>query len=421
MDVLDAKETYLMDFEVTYTPEQEAFRAEVRGWLVDQIPGGLEQPVDPGDLSLEQYEKLRLLGRRLGAKGWLYPTYPTEYGGGGLSVDSVMILEEELDRYGLHLPPYYDSGGRLGGASIFVWGSEAQKQAFLPPIFRGEWRTWQLLSEPNAGSDLAGVQTRAVRDGDEYVINGQKIYIGSLHGCEMMWTIVVTDPNAPRHENLGWLMIPYETEGVTIRPMELLTAGGEGGASPGLKHTVFFENARVPAFNLVGGENNGWKVATTHLELEHGGGGMIRRNKVVDRFLEYCTTTKYNGETLSKDPDVREAMADIFIKNEIVRLFGLRTYWLSHAHKPRSYEGPQTSYTRKITALEVAEEMLRAVGPYAMINDDEWGPLKGLLEHNQRAAVVGLHPGGTTDVQKVIMSRRIGIGRNVREQAGRLR
>jgi alkylation response protein AidB-like acyl-CoA dehydrogenase len=163
-----------MDFEVTYTPEQEAFRAEVRAWLADNIPEGLEVPIDAGSLSYEQYQKSRELGRRLGAKGWLYPTYPKEYGGGDLSVDFVMILEEELDRYDMSLPPYYDSGGRLGGASIFVWGSEEQKQAFLPHIFRGEWRTWQLLTEPNAGSDLAGVQTRAVRDGDEYVVNGQK-------------------------------------------------------------------------------------------------------------------------------------------------------------------------------------------------------------------------------------------------------
>ena len=410
-----------MDFEVTYTPEQEAFRAEVRTWLADNIPQGLEQPVDPGDLSYEQYQKLRELGRRLGAKGWLYPTYPEEYGGGNLSVDFVMILEEELDRYSLHLPPYYDSGGRLGSASIYVWGTEEQKRHFLPPIFRGEWRTWQLLSEPNAGSDLAGVQTRAVRDGDEYVLNGQKIYIGSLHGCEMMWTIVVTDPNQPRHENLGWLMIPYNTPGVDVRPMELLTSGGEGGASPGLKHTVFFENARVPAFNLIGGENNGWKVATTHLELEHGGGGMIRRNKVVDRLIEYCTTTKLNGAPLSKDADIRDELVDLYIKNEIVRLFGLRTYWLSHAHQPRSYEGPQLSYCRKMTALETAEGILRALGPYALTNDTEWGPLAGLLEHHQRSAVVGLHPGGTTDIQKVIMARRIGIGRTVKEQAGRLR
>jgi alkylation response protein AidB-like acyl-CoA dehydrogenase len=141
----------------------------------------------------------------------------------------------------------------------------------------------------------------------------------------------------------------------------------------------------------------------------------------VEQFLQYCTTTKLSSQPLSKDPDVRDDMVDIYIKNEIIRLFGLRTYWLSHAHKPRSYEGPQLSYSRKMTALDMAETMLRALGPYALTNDKEWGPLAGLLEHYQRAAVVGLHPGGTTDIQKVIMARRIGIGRAEKEQAGRLR
>ncbi|MGQ4809827.1 hypothetical protein NKDENANG_03262 [Candidatus Entotheonellaceae bacterium PAL068K] len=141
----------------------------------------------------------------------------------------------------------------------------------------------------------------------------------------------------------------------------------------------------------------------------------------MDRFLEYCTTAKFNGESLSQDPDMHEDRADLYTKNEIVRLFGLRTYWLSHAQKPRSYEGPQLSYCRKMTAIDIAETLLRAVGPYALTKDEDWRPLCGSLEHYQRSAVVGLHPGGTTDIQKVIMSRRIGIGRNVKEQAGRLR
>src|SRR5262249_8425225 len=139
-----------MDFEVTFTPKQEAFRTEPRAWVATNIPEGLEQPIDPGDLSLEQYQKLRELGRRLGAKGWLYPTYPKAYGGGDLSVDFVMILEEELDRYSLHLPPYYDSGGRLGGASIFLWGTEGEKQECFPPIFPGEGREGQALTQPQA-------------------------------------------------------------------------------------------------------------------------------------------------------------------------------------------------------------------------------------------------------------------------------
>ena len=141
--------------------------------------------------------ELRALGRKLGARGWLYATAPARYGGGGLDVDHAIILEEEVDRFDLSLPPYYDRGGRLGSASILVWGTEEQRQAFLPPIYRGEVRTWQLLTEPGAGSDLAGVRmTTAVRDGDEYVIKGQKIFVGSDNGTDRIWLIACTDPKA---------------------------------------------------------------------------------------------------------------------------------------------------------------------------------------------------------------------------------
>ena len=150
-----------MDFEPTYTAEQEAFRTEVQDWLSSNIPGGIQHPADSIDLTYEQYQLRRELGRRLGDKGWLWPTAPEEYGGGGLTVDHSVVLEEEIDGYNLSLPPYYDSGGRLGGNSILVWGSEDQKQEFLPKIFKGEIRTWQLLTEPEAGSDLANAKTAA--------------------------------------------------------------------------------------------------------------------------------------------------------------------------------------------------------------------------------------------------------------------
>jgi alkylation response protein AidB-like acyl-CoA dehydrogenase len=175
-----------MDFEPRYTQEQEDFRQEVRRWLRENMLPGIEHPADSADLTYEQYQLRRELGRKLGNKGWLWPSAPKEYGGGGLSVDHAVVLEEEIDSYGLTLPPYYDSGGRLGGNSILVWGDEEQKQFFLPKIFRGEVRTWQLLSEPEAGSDLANVKTLARRDGDEFVINGQKVFVGSAHGCDYM-------------------------------------------------------------------------------------------------------------------------------------------------------------------------------------------------------------------------------------------
>ena len=409
-----------MDFEPTYTPEQEEFRREVSAWLKQHVPGGMEHPADPADLTWDQYQLRRELGRKLGDKGWLWPTAPAEYGGGGLDVDSAVVIEEEIDSFGLTLPPYYDSGGRLGGNSILVWGTEEQKQSFLPPIFTGRVRTWQLLSEPEAGSDLANVKTQAIRDGDEYVLNGQKIFVGSDHGCDFMWTITVTDPEAKRHENLGWFMVPTHLPGITIQPMDLLISGGESGAGSGVKQTVYFDNVRVPAFNLIGGENQGWKVATTHLELEHGTGGRIGRNWLVDRLFEHCRTTERRGEPMTNDPDVRDRLIDVYVEAEIVRLLNLRNYWMRHSGAHITYEGPQASYMRKTSGLRMAGAMLDILGPAGLTYDKELGAAEGHMEAHSRAGIVAIHPGGTTDIQRVIMARRIGIGREVRERAGAL-
>jgi alkylation response protein AidB-like acyl-CoA dehydrogenase len=408
-----------MDFEVTYTEEQQRFRREVRAWLEANVPARIQRaPVSPED-NYQRYLELRALGRKLGAKGWLYATAPAKYGGGGHDVDHAIILEEEVDRFDLSLPPYYDSGGRLGSASILVWGTEEQRQTFLPAIYRGEVRTWQLLTEPGAGSDLAGVRmTTAVRDGGDYVINGQKIFVGSDNGTDRIWMIVNTDPKGKRHENLSWFMIDATLPGITVRPMELMGTGGEGGTDSGVKQTVFFDDVRVPAFALVGGENKGWKVATTHLELEHGGGGRIGRNRVWDRLLRYCQETKRDGVPLSQQGDVRDSLADIYIKTEVQRLFGVRNFWLTYARKPKSYEGPQLSYYRKTTGLWMTGAILEAVGPAALTTDPTWGSAGGFLETQQRNGIVSVHPGGTTDIQRVQMARRIGIGRSTREAAG---
>ncbi|HIB11501.1 MAG: hypothetical protein CL755_05410 [Chloroflexi bacterium] len=409
-----------MDFEPTYTPEQEEFRQEVRGWLAENVSPDIAHPPDSINITEEQYQLRRGLGRKLGEKGWLWATAPEEYGGGGLSLDHAVVIEEEVDSYGLTVPPYYDSGGRLGGASIMVWGTEEQKQTFLPPIFRGEVRTWQLLTEPEAGSDLANAKMSAERDGDDYVINGQKIYVGSSLGCDYMWTITCTDNEAPRHQNLGWFMIPATLPGITIQPMELLISGGESGAGSGVKNTVFFDNVRVPAFNLIGGENEGWKVATTHLELEHGTGGRIARNWLVDHLFEYCRENQRNGQPLTKDPDVRDKLIDIYVEAEIARLFNLRNYWMRHSKAEITYEGPQASYWRKMSGLRMSQSILDILGPSALTYDPQWGAADGHMEAHQRSAIVAIHPGGTADIQKLIMARRIGIGREVREQAGAL-
>lgn len=410
-----------MEFELTYTPEQEAFRDQVRSWLDENVPDGIN--ARPRDLaqSRELYLRRRALGRRLGERGWLYPAADRRYGGGGLTFDQVIVLEEETHARGIGLPPYYDSGGRLGSASIRVWGTEDQRQRLLPPIYTGQVRTWQLLTEPSAGSDLAGVRSTAVRDGDDYVVNGQKIYVGSSHGVDRLWTLLVTDPGGERHHNLSWFMIDADSPGITMRPQYMLSARGEGDSDEnGHKNSVYFDNVRVPADRLVGGENNGWRVASTHLEVEHGGAGTIRRNPIFGQLLAYCRQQHRDGRRLIDDPEVRYRLTEIHRRLEIVRLLSTRNFWLVYSGATRSYEGPQVSYVRKTTGLWLTKAIMDLLGPDAMTNDPVHGAMDGYAESQQRAGIVEMHPAGTTDIQRVIMARRLGIGKREREQAGRL-
>lgn len=408
-----------MNFEVEYTPEQERFRNEVRSFLDANVPGGLLTSAAVEAATAEQYHAQRQLGRRLGEKGWLYPLAPREYGGGGLTIDHAIILEEEMERLGLSNPPYYDSGGRLGGASIQVWGSEDQKRYFLPPIYKGEVRTWQLLTEPGAGSDLASVQMKAIRDGDDYVINGIKTFVGSNNGADRHWMIAMTDPTAPRHQNVSWFMVDADLPGIAYQALDLLSPiGGETGSPSGTKNTVYFDDVRVPAFNLVGGENNGWKVASTHLELEHGGGGNVRTSRLWEHLLHYCRTHRVDGTPMMEHSEVRALLTEVFMETEVTRLFGLRNYYLAHANKPRSHEGPQLLMQRKVSDLKIAGLIQKVLGYYALTTDPAYLVEEGHIELNQRSGIVGLHPAGTVEIQKLIMARRIGIGRTVQEEAG---
>jgi alkylation response protein AidB-like acyl-CoA dehydrogenase len=411
-----------VDFELKFTPELERFRQRVQDWLKANIPDGMENPADPVDLTPEGYRKQRELGRKMAELGWLYPTYPKEYGGGGLSDDEAIIIETELDRFDQLLPPYYDSGGKLAAATITVWGTEEQKRAFLPPILTGQVRSWQLLTEPDAGSDLANVKTTAIRDGDHYVVNGQKIFVGSAHGAEWSWMIANTNPNGKRHENLSWFVLPMDLPGVTWTHMDLIFAGNESGALSGYKNTVYLEDVRIPAFNLVGGENNGWKVAGTHLELEHGlMQGSLNGDRTLQRVFKVCRDLKREGRPLLEHDDVREELADLYIDSELTRLLHLRNYWMRSAKKPMTYEGPQAYLHMKRAALRTSKSLHKILGPYALTLDKERGLEDGHIEVQQRGSIVAQHPGGTVEIQKIIIARRLGIGRAVKEQAGVLR
>ena len=293
-----------------------------------------------------------------------------------------------------------------------VWGTDEQKRHFLPPIFRGDVRTWQLLTEPEAGSDLANVQTTAIRDGDEYVINGQKIYVGSTHGAEMSWMLVNTHPGGPRHRNLSWFMVPMHLPGVSWAPMDLLFAGNERGAASGHKQTVYFENVRLPAFNLIGGENNGWRVAGTHLELEHGlMQTSLRGDSLWERILRLYKTAKSDGTPYMDSPDAPTFSPTSTSTPKSVDSSTPATTGSSARAAPSPITAPKPTSTSSAPPSAPAKALHKLFGPYALTTDAEIGLEDGHIEVQQRGSIVAQHPGGTVEIQKVIMARRLGIGR----------
>ena len=398
-----------MDFTVQYTKEQEEFRKEVRIWVEAnaKYPKELgELPVEEGDLSREMWLWGRDFQRKLGAKGWLQPLLPTEYGGGGLSGDETMVLREELDR--VPYPRAY-SMAQMVIPAVFVYGTEEQKQQFLTPICRGEVVCWQAFTEPGAGSDLAGLQTRAIRDGDDFVFNGQKAFIGGPHDPDFLWALAMTDPDAPRHRNIGAFLVPANTPGVTITDMDTIAREG--------KRIITFDGARVPREYLIGGETQGWQVAQSSLEVEHGAGGSTGEgDPIVKDVIEYCKKAVRNGQPMSRDPYVQKELVDLFIESNVNRLMGLRNYWLFSGGLPTTYQGSQSSLVNKNVHWQTAIRIVKALGPYALTRDEEWGPLKGAVEVHQRHVLMSDHRGGTTDIQKIIIARRLGISRT-RERA----
>ncbi len=389
-----------MDFELHYTGEQEEFRSEVQEWLKANLPDDMEPLVDPSHPNPEQYKWAREFRSKLGEKGWRAPTWPQEYGGGGMSMDKATVIEEELAKH--PIPQIYDLGVSLCAPAIMVWGTEEQKQRWLRPIMRAEVAVFQLFSEPDAGSDLAAIKTRAVRDGDEYVLNGQKIWNGSKYPVDMLYTLVVTDPDAPRHNNMSAFMIDADTPGITKIPLNMIAHH---------KNEFYFDNVRVPAANRIGPENEGWRVAQSTLEVEHGGGGtLVSRNHMVQKLIAYCKNTMRDGQSLSKNERIQQTLVDLYIKAEVGRLWGARNYWMRHTRQRSAYEGPQSSLHGKLFGVELAKTILDILGPYAMVNDSTWAPLIGEFEHHQRYSLA-FPGGGTPEVQKVVMARRLGTGK----------
>ena len=403
-----------MDFERRYTPEQEEFRSEVRTWLAENVPTDLKRPLENSHIDPETWDKVQVVRRAMGVKGWLHPTYPKEYGGGGMSSDHGVIIQEELER--VDMPRVYDN--TLDLPALLVWGTEEQKQEILRPRLLGEKAGWQLFTESSAGSDLASLQMQAVRDGDDWILTGQKVFVGGDAGyadestkvpdsSQMgeMFTLAVTDPDAPRHRNMGYFMVPGEASGVTVITQDLLVGQG--------KRQIFMDGVRIPATRLIGGETQGWQVAQTTLEIEHGGGGdVVPRSRTLEKFLKYAFE-----KGLDKDSHNQQVMMQAYIDNQVLRLLGMRNFWMYSSGQEMTFHGSQQSAWRRESGIRIGDAIREVAGMKALLDfEDPGAPIGGEMEVHQRESLTAAHPGGTIEVQKVIVARRLGISRT-RERA----
>ena len=392
-----------MDF--TLTPEQITFRDEVRDWLKRNIPrdwiervrGGADVPRP------EAFAFMRDWQRQMYEAGLVGLTWPKEYGGRGLTFMEELSLAEEMAL--TKAPPILNIlGVGMAGPTIVAYGTEEQKKRFPAKILSCEEIWCQGYSEPNAGSDLASLQTRAVRDGDHFVINGQKVWTSLAHMSDWMMLLARTDPAAPKHKGITYFLLDMKTPGVTVKPLRQITGDAEF-------NEVYFDNVRVHESRVLGGLDNGWQVGMTTLMYERlalGFGLQVRLRIALDGLVDLARATEKNGRPASKDPSLRQKLAQLWIDTEAFKYTGARAVTkLLKGELP----GPEAS-TGKMgwvdTHQRLQEVAMDILGPYSQLaRGSRWAVADGLWQHSFLRSRANSIEGGTTEIQKNIIGERV--------------
>jgi alkylation response protein AidB-like acyl-CoA dehydrogenase len=387
-----------MDFR--FTPQEEAFRQEVHDVIEKECPADLR---GGGVNIMEEVGNLFAWRAKLAKRNWIAPAWPKEYGGAGMSIMEQFIYNQETAR--MRAPPHIFIGG-LGvavvGPTIIHYGSEEQKKEFIPKILSGEHMWCQGFSEPEAGSDLASLKTRAVRDGDDYVINGQKIWTTVAHVSHYMLMLARTDPEAPKHKGISYFLVPMKTPGITVRPLLNM---------PGVRefNEVFFEDARIPASCRLGEENQGWYMAATTLDIERSNiGSAVGQQQSVEDLTRFAREDKGNGVVrLGWDPGLRYELAERYIETEAAMMLSSRVVTLQARGLIPNYEASAVKLYSMEMAQRIANTGLRLLGLYGQLaRGSKWAPLKGRLEYQYLRSMGSTIEGGTSEIQRNIMATR---------------
>lgn len=384
--------------DIYFDEATEAFRQEIRTWLEANVPTA-PMPKDPE----AAFNYMRDWQRQMFDAGWAGIHWPKEYGGRGATLLEQAVFQQELAR--VKAPQMANTLGlMIVGPTLMAHGSEAQKKRYIPKILSAEEIWCQGFSEPNSGSDLASLQTRAVEDGDDFIVNGQKIWTSLAHFSAMCILLVRTDPDAPKHRGISFLLVDMHSPGITVRPLKQITGGSEF-------NEVFFENVRVPKTQLVGSLNEGWRIAMTTLTHERGSasfGTQVNMKRALDDIIEVAKNTIRNGKPLSADPIIRQKLVQAYIRVDLMRLNNYRSITQQLRGRP---PGPEASLDKLYWSeanqwlQELGQEVL---GLHSQLSpESSYYPTSVDLQYTFLFSRAETIFSGTSEIQKNIIGERV--------------
>jgi alkylation response protein AidB-like acyl-CoA dehydrogenase len=391
--------------EFAFTAEQEQFRGEVQDFIRDNwspAPAGARAGDDA------TYEADHAYELKLADHGWLTMAWPKEYGGAGATHMEQLIFREE-SAYA-SAPGSGGQGISMVGPCVMVHGTEEQRQQHLPSIASAQVRWAQGFSEPGSGSDLASLQTRAVKDGDDYVINGQKIWTSDAHHSDWIHVLTRTDPDAPKHRGISYFLLDMKTPGIEVRPLINMLGDHEF-------NEVYFTDVRVPASQMLGEQNRGWYVAATLLDFERSGvNWSANSRRQVEGLAAYARehSGRAGGARLIDDPGVRDGLAELAIEAAISRLLSYRVVWMQSQSLIPNYEASMRKMFGSELSQRVANFGTRLIGlPSQRVDvDDAYAPLRGELGRAYMRTVPSTIAAGSSEIQRnIIATRGLGLPR----------
>ena len=383
--------------------KEETLRKEIREFVKEELPSGWLTAMLEEESRDEDWAFAMSIAKKLSKRGWLTMSWPKEYGGKGASLWEQAIYLEEVGYWGIPGTSMGVSGVAWVGPSLVLFGTDEQKEKYLPQIASGEpdgvWCTG--YSEPDAGSDFANIRTTAIREGDEYVINGQKIWTSAAHRARWMWIAAVTDPDAPKkHQGISTIVVDMKSEGITVNPLVNYTGYH-------IFNEVFLDEVRVPCENLVGEENKGWYQLMRSLGYERGSvgvGAFGYGKRILDELIMYARETG-----LFQNPEIRHKLADRAIEIETSKMLAYQTIWKMSKNVIPVYEPSRDKVFNDIVTERLAITGTEIMGAYSQLDplnrDSRWTKLKGCVE-----GLYWLFPGisiaaGTDEIERNIIAQ----------------